>query len=67
LVELSGLDGFSADFSDEAGLSDGLVLGVLSESFEAEESESFEAEESESFEAEESEDLSVSLGRLSFL
>jgi|TARA_B110000263_G_scaffold108993_1_gene95277 hypothetical protein len=59
LVELSGLDGFSADFSDEAGLSDGLVLGVLSESFEAEESESFEAEESE--------DLSVSLGRLSFL
>tara|TARA_B100000809_G_C15021836_1_gene488737 strand:- start:902 stop:1087 length:186 start_codon:yes stop_codon:yes gene_type:complete len=58
-VELSGLDGFSADFSDEAGLSDGLVLGVLSESFEAEESESFEAEESE--------DLSVSLGRLSFL
>jgi hypothetical protein len=56
-VELSGFDGFCAGFSDEAGLSgeaglsDGLVVEVLSESFEAEESE----------------DLSVSLDRLSFL
>jgi hypothetical protein len=50
-VELLGLDGFSADFSDEAGLSDEPVLEVLSESFEVEESE----------------DLFVSLGRLSFL
>ena len=58
-VELSGLDGFSADFSDEAGLSDGLVLEVLSGLVLEVLSESFEVEESE--------DLLVSLGRLSFL
>jgi hypothetical protein len=58
-VELSGLDGFSADFSDEAGLSDELVLEVLSGLVLEVLSESFEVEESE--------DLLVSLGRLSFL
>jgi hypothetical protein len=58
-LELSGLDGFSADFSDEAGLSDGLVLEVLSGLVLEVLSESFEVEESE--------DLLVSLGRLSFL